>query len=107
MAGPRRSRASGTTVQAITGVPRSLSEDIRARQFKYLWSMGIRTVCFVLAIVTTGWLRAIFFAGAVVLPYVAVVIANAGRETADPAPVVPPPAQREIEAGPPSTAPAA
>ena len=39
--------------------------------------MGIRTVCFVLAIVTTGPLRWILVAAAVFLPYVAVVLANA------------------------------
>ncbi len=39
--------------------------------------MGLRGVCFVLAIVTSGWLRWTFVAGAVVLPYIAVVLANA------------------------------
>lgn len=43
--------------------------------------MGIRTACFVAAIIATGWLRWILVAGAVFLPYVAVVIANAGRES--------------------------
>jgi hypothetical protein len=40
--------------------------------------MGIRTVCFVLAIVTTGPLRWVLVSAAVFLPYVAVVLANAG-----------------------------
>lgn len=39
--------------------------------------MGIRTACFVLAIVTDGPLRWVLVAGAVFLPYVAVVLANA------------------------------
>ena len=51
---------------------------------RYLLSMGIRTVCFVLAVVTLGVLHWavigwIFVIGAVVLPYVAVVVANAKR----------------------------
>ena len=63
----------------ITSATRSHSEDLAGRQRRYLISMGIRTVCFVLAIVfresPVTWF---FVAGAVVLPYIAVVIANAG-----------------------------
>lgn len=63
----------------ITSATRSHSEDLRGRQRRYLISMSIRTVCFILAIVfrdsPVTWF---FVAGAVVLPYVAVVIANAG-----------------------------
>ena len=47
------------------------------RQVRYLLSMGIRTVCFVLAIVTIRPVRWILVAAAVFLPYVAVVLANA------------------------------
>lgn len=39
--------------------------------------MGIRTLCFVGAVVVgDGWLRWVLVAGAFVLPYVAVVMAN-------------------------------
>jgi hypothetical protein len=61
----------------ITSARPSRSEDIHRRQTRYLTSMAIRTVCFVLAIVTTGWLRWTFVTGAVFLPYIAVVLANA------------------------------
>ncbi len=44
---------------------------------RYLIAMGLRGVCFVLAIVASGWLRWAFVVGAVVLPYIAVVLANA------------------------------
>ncbi len=58
-------------------VPRS--QDIAARQRRYLFSMSIRTICFVLAIIFRETPATWFFvAGAVFLPYVAVVIANAG-----------------------------
>ena len=53
---------------------------------RYLLSMGIRTVCFVLAIVTTGPLRWILVAAAVFLPYVAVVLANATDRRRSPGP---------------------
>ena len=57
------------------------------RQMRYLLSMGIRTVCFVLAIVTTGRCAGSLVAAAVFLPYVAVVLANATdrRASAGPA----------------------
>ncbi len=41
--------------------------------------MAIRTACFIGAIIADGWLRWALVAGAVFLPYVAVVMANAGR----------------------------
>ena len=39
--------------------------------------MGIRVVCGALALFTEGWVRWTFVALAVVLPYIAVVMANA------------------------------
>ncbi len=64
----------------ITTATRSRSDDIGRRQRRYLLSMGVRTVCFVLAVVfrqvpIAMWL---FIAASFVLPYVAVVMANAG-----------------------------
>jgi hypothetical protein len=54
------------------------------RTRKYLLSMGVRTVCLVLAIfVLHGWLRLIGIAAALVLPWFAVVIANAGPVPGD------------------------
>ena len=71
----------------ITTAPRSRADDIAARQKRYIYSMGLRTVCFVGAVVAGGgWLMWTFLVGAIFLPYVAVVMANAGpgRDT-DPA----------------------
>ena len=67
----------------ITTATRSRSDDIRGRQRRYLISMGIRTVCFVLAVVTMGipWLMWVFIAASFLLPYVAVVLANAGASS--------------------------
>ncbi|WP_068397982.1 DUF3099 domain-containing protein [Kribbia dieselivorans] len=64
-------------VQSITSAPIALREEQARRTRRYLIMMGIRTACFILAIVLTGWLRWTAAAGAVVLPYIAVVIANA------------------------------
>ena len=44
--------------------------------------MIIRTACFIGAVLTPSPYRWFLIAGAVVLPYIAVVIANAGRENA-------------------------
>jgi hypothetical protein len=67
-------------VFSISKVETGLSEDQSGRQRRYLFSMGLRTACFVGGIMAEGALRWILIFGAVVLPYFAVVIANAGRE---------------------------
>jgi hypothetical protein len=67
-------------VFTITGAASSTSDEQKGRQRRYLFSMGLRTFCFVGGILTTGALRWTLIVGAVVLPYFAVVIANAGRE---------------------------
>jgi hypothetical protein len=64
----------------ITSAHTSHSERIHGRQTRYLISMGVRTVCFILAVATDGTLRWVFIAAAVVLPYFAVIAANAGGE---------------------------
>jgi hypothetical protein len=61
-----------------------MSEDIRYRERRYLIMMGVRLVCFVIAVVLFvngfGWLTAIPAVGAIAIPYFAVVFANGGRE---------------------------
>ncbi len=46
--------------------------------------MGIRTVCFITAVLLfanhLGWITAIPLVGAIVIPYFAVIFANGGRE---------------------------
>jgi Flp pilus assembly protein TadB len=62
----------------ITTAPPSRSEELAKRQRRYIISMVVRLLCFVLAYaVGPGWLRWVFVAGAVFLPYFAVVFANA------------------------------
>ncbi len=77
---------AGKPVFKITGAPRSLKADIRSREVRYLLSMGVRTACFIGAFVTHGIVRWLLIVAAFVLPYVAVVIANAGRERRTEAP---------------------
>ncbi len=62
----------------ITTVRRSPAEDTAARQRRYLFSMALRTLCVVGAVVVgPGWLRWVLIAGAVALPQIAVFAANA------------------------------
>ena len=72
------------SVHVVTQARRSLTDDINYRQRRYLLMMGIRTVCFVIAVVLFmnhfGWLAAIPAIGAIFIPYFAVVFANGGRE---------------------------
>jgi type III secretory pathway component EscV len=64
----------------ITSAQRALSDEQSGRTRKYLISMGIRTACVIGAIFIPGWPRWVLIAGAVVLPYLAVVIANGGKQ---------------------------
>lgn len=75
-------RRTGEEIHSITSARRALSEDLHDRNIRYLVSMGIRTACLFLAVLTPDPWRWAFIAGAVILPYVAVVVANAGRERA-------------------------
>ena len=73
-----------SSVHVVTQARRSLSDDIAYRQRRYLLMMGIRALCFVIAVVLFlnhfGWLTAIPAVGAIFIPYFAVVFANGGRE---------------------------
>ncbi len=64
----------------ITSAQDALSLEQRGRQRRYFLSMMVRTGCFIASIFLPSPYRWIAMGGAVVLPYVAVVIANAGRE---------------------------
>ena len=68
----------------ITTAAANRDEDIRSRQRRYLISMGIRTVCFVAAVIVGhGWAMWLLIVAAVLLPYVAVVMANATSHRTD------------------------
>ena len=65
----------------ITNAPKALTRDQAGRQKRYFISMMIRTACFILTVILPSPYRWFALLGAVTLPYFAVVIANAGRET--------------------------
>ena len=78
------SGAGDNEVYDVTSAPKALSSDLSGRQKRYFISMMIRTLCFILAVILPSPFRWIALFGALTLPYVAVVIANAGRETITP-----------------------
>jgi hypothetical protein len=67
-------------VHRITSARSSLAEDIAARNKRYMLQMSTRVVCFLGAVAIEHWTRWVLLVGAVFLPYIAVVLANAGRE---------------------------
>lgn len=70
-------RYSGDSgVHSITDAASAHSEDMRQRMIKYALAMGIRLVCLILIFVVDGWFKLVMVAGAVFLPWIAVVIAN-------------------------------
>jgi Protein of unknown function (DUF3099) len=90
VAAPRRTRHEDTPVR-ITTAPASHGEDIDRRRRRYLFSMAIRTLCFVGAVaVGPGWLRWVLVVGAFILPYVAVVMANSASPRIEGADLVQP-----------------
>ncbi|MFG3290396.1 DUF3099 domain-containing protein [Streptomyces sp. NPDC048179] len=80
-----RKQRDGGNVQVfrISGARTGLTEDVRGRQRRYIISMSVRTVAVVMAATLWNVERYVAVVALVLgalLPYVAVVIANAGRE---------------------------
>ena len=77
----RREEVKQVEVHAVTDAGVALSTDQAGRMKRYFASMMIRTACFILAVILPSPCRWMALVGAVALPYIAVVVANAGRET--------------------------
>ena len=74
-------------MQSVTSAPESLAEEQAHRIKRYLLTMAVRTVCFVGAAVTatkgaSPWVWGTLSVAAILLPYVAVVMATAVRPRA-------------------------
>ncbi|MEU6389929.1 DUF3099 domain-containing protein [Streptomyces sp. NPDC046939] len=101
----KRGGNGGAEVFRITGARQGLAEDVRGRQRRYVISMAIRTVSVILTAVLWNVERPVAIVTLVfgaLLPYVAVVIANAGRENAPglPSTFVPAATRPMIASGP-------
>ncbi|WP_327684951.1 DUF3099 domain-containing protein [Streptomyces sp. NBC_00467] len=78
-------KQTNAEVFRITGARQGLADDVRGRQRRYVISMSVRTISVILA--ATLWnverhVAIVALVLGILLPYVAVVIANAGRENA-------------------------
>ena len=62
--------------QSVTSVEISPEQERKTRMVRYTWAMSIRVVCLVAGMFLQGWPMWIAFAGAIFLPYFAVVLAN-------------------------------
>jgi hypothetical protein len=83
---------------AITELPPSPEQEQSARMRRYALTMGIRMLCVIACLFVQGWWLLIPALGAIFLPYVAVVFANAvsrsgGRSVERPGAIVP----RDVE----------
>lgn len=101
MSRPHRSHHPGPPVQSVTSAPQSLADEQASRIRRYLLTMAVRTVCFVGAAITgmrgaPAWVWGSMAIAAIVLPYIAVVMANAvrSRPTGGSGPVIPSPDDR-------------
>lgn len=71
----------GPRAESITRARTGLTQDLRGRQRRYIVAMLVRSACVVLMAVTWNRWPAVAvcaLAGGVVIPYVAVVVAQAG-----------------------------
>jgi predicted tellurium resistance membrane protein TerC len=68
--------------QSATSLESSPEEERKARLVKYTIAMSVRVLCLILGVFLEGWAMWVAFAGAIFLPYFAVIIANApGKST--------------------------
>ncbi|WP_395359943.1 DUF3099 domain-containing protein [Streptomyces sp. YH02] len=100
-------KRGGSEVFRITGARQGLADDVRGRQRRYIISMTVRTLSVIAAAVLWNVERhvaIVALALGILLPYIAVVIANAGRETSPslPSTFVPAPVRPAISATEPS-----
>ena len=76
----------------VTTAGKSPREERRDRERRYLLTMGLRVLCFIAAIVLFAvgprWAGLLAAAGSLVLPWVAVVAANAAPKRSAAAPVL-------------------
>jgi hypothetical protein len=99
-------KQGGPEVFQITGARTGLTQDVAGRQRRYIISMSIRTVSVILTVVLWDVERVLAWGTLVIgvlLPYVAVVLANAGRENVPslPSSFVLPQARPMLEGGDP------
>ncbi|NGZ99826.1 DUF3099 domain-containing protein [Nocardioides sp. W3-2-3] len=105
MSSSRHGRSRDADAIRITTAGSDPRADIARRQKKYAIAMGIRTLCFIGAAITGAagwhWVWPFLILASLFLPYVAVVMANAGDSRASDLPLTGGgDAQRQARPGP-------
>jgi Protein of unknown function (DUF3099) len=70
-------RARKSKPAVVTSLTLSPEQDRHNRMVKYVWAMSLRTICVPIAVLADGPVRWVAAAGTILLPYFAVVVANA------------------------------
>jgi len=70
---------------AVTSLPLAPQDEVAHRVRRYALTMSIRIACFALMVLVQpyGWYTWVFAIAAAVLPYIAVVFANAGSDSTE------------------------
>lgn len=84
-------------IQSATSIDQNPEQERNSRMRRYTIAMTVRMLCLVLGVFTQGPLMWIFFAGAIFLPYFAVVAANVQTNSKTPTRAVAP--TQSIKAG--------
>lgn len=84
-----RHRDGNTQTAVITSARFGRTLDNNARRKRYLWTMGVRVVCFLAATVTPLPWNLLLLVAAAVLPALAVMLANAVDQRSQPPPAPP------------------
>lgn len=87
-------------IQSVTNLHSSPEQERKRRMRGYLIAMSVRVVCIILGVVVKGPLMWVFFAGAIFLPYFAVVFANAVGDSTESKATAPTKRASSIKAGP-------
>ena len=70
--------------QSVTSLGEAPEVERKRRMIRYTIAMTVRVLCLIFGMMAQGWLMWVLFAGAIFLPYFAVILANA--QTLDSAP---------------------
>lgn len=76
--GPVRIGKPDHDVISITTAPRPPAEELSRRQRQYVITMSVRTVAFIAAVllINTPWISGALVFGSLLVPYLAVMVAN-------------------------------
>ncbi len=88
--------AQRDSVYNVSSVGINPEYERKRRMIRYTVAMTIRVVCLVLGMFVQGWLMWVCFIGAILLPYIAVILANDVQVKSDAQAPLPVLAERKV-----------